>query len=90
MRPPGLAEAADERRMRRFEENQRRVQPFQAPQQAVHLREVGQKALLAHVHHNRDARDAFTAHQFGQCGDERRGDVIDAEIPEIFERADGL
>ena len=65
MRPPRLAEAPDQRRVRRFEKDQRRIQPLHAAQLPVGLRKLGQKVLLPNVDDDGDAGNAFAAHELG-------------------------
>ena len=90
MRPPRFAEAPHERGVRRLEEDQRRVQPFHAPQLPVRLRELREKILFPDVHDDGDARDAFAPHEIGERRNERRRNVVDAEVAEILERPDRL
>src|SRR5687768_6847450 len=85
MRPPRLAEAADESRVRRLEKDQGRVEPLHGAQLPVRLRKFRKEVFLADVDDNRHPRDAFAAHKLCERWDERRWNVVDAEVTEIFE-----
>ena len=92
MRPPRLAEAAHERRVARLEEDENRVQLRQLAQAAEDFRKRRQESPFAHVDHDRDLFDiaARVQRQLGQRGNERRRKVVDAEVAEVFERANRL
>ena len=66
------------------------IQPLHAAQLPVRLRELREKILFADVHDDRHARDAFAPHELGQRRNERRRNVVDAEVAEIFERPNRL
>jgi hypothetical protein len=55
VRPARLAETAHQRGVRRFEEDQRRIQSFHPPQLPVGSRELGDEVLLADVDDDGDA-----------------------------------
>ena len=92
MRPPRLAEAPHQRRVARLEEDQHRVQPRHLPQLPEDLRERRQEAALADVDDDRDLLDvaAGAQRQLRQRRNQRRRQVVDAEVAEILERADRL
>ena len=92
MRPACFAEAADERRVARFEEDQHRIEPGHFPQPPENLRERRQKSAFADVDHDCDFVDAATGpdRQPRERGNQRRRQIVDAEVPEIFERANRL
>ena len=92
MRPPRLAEAPHERRVARLEEDQHRVEPRHLPQPPEDRRELRQEAALAHVDDDRDLVDvaAGAQRQLRQRRNERRRQVVDAEVAEVLERADRL
>ena len=91
MRPPGLAEAPDQRRVAGLEEDQHRIQAAHLAQLLEDLRERRQEVAFAHVDDDRDLVDVAAAHrQLGQRRDQRRRQVVDAEVAEILERADRL
>src|SRR5688572_15006257 len=90
MRPSRLAEAAHERGVGRLEKDQSRVEPLHAAQLPVRLGKFSEEVFLPDVDDNRHACDAFAAHQLCESRNERRWDVVDAEIAEIFERANRL
>ena len=92
MRPPRFAEAPHQRRVARFEKNQDRIEPRHLPQLLKHRRERRQESALTHVDDDRDLGDvaAGRQRQLGERRNQRRREVVDTEVPEIFERADCL
>ena len=92
MRPPRLAEAPHERGVARLEEDQHRIEPRHLPQPLEDLRERRQEVALAHVDDDGDLADvaAGAERQLRERRDQRRRQVVDAEVAEILERADRL
>ena len=92
MRAPRFAEPPDERRVARFQKNQDWVQPRHLPKLLEDLRKRRQEAALAHVDDDGDFLDvsAGTLRQLRERRDERGRQVVDAEVAEIFQRADRL
>ena len=92
VRPPRLAEPPHERVVARFEEDQHRVEPRHLPQPAEDHRKLREEVALAHVDDDGHLVDvAAGAHrQLGERGDQRRRQVVDAEVAEVLERANRL
>ncbi len=92
MRPARLAEAPCEDRVARLEKDENRVQALQRAQLPEDLGERREEPALAHVDDDRDLLDlrAGPQRQLRERRNQRRRQVVDAEIPEILERADRL
>ena len=91
VRTPGLAEPSDERVVTGLEEDQHRIEARHRPQAREDLRKRRQQVFLTDVDDDRDLVDLSAAQrQLRQRRNERRRKVVDAEVPEVFERANRL
>ncbi len=92
MGPPRLAESPDQRFMARFEEDEGRVQPGGRLELPPHARKLAEETALADVDDQRHFRQdrAFTARQRGERRHELRGEIVDAEVAEVLQRANRL
>src|SRR5262245_13216564 len=91
MRAPRFAESPNESRITGFEKNQDRIQAAHRPNPVENPWELRQVVSLAHVDDDGHFFHATVSQrQLRQGRDQRRRKIVDAEIPEIFERAYGL
>ena len=92
MGPARLAEPPHERRVAGLEEDQHRVQPGHLPQPTEDPGKRREEIALTDVNDDGDLLDVAAApqRQGRHCRNQRRRQVVDAEVAEILERADGL
>ena len=92
MRPARFAEPAYERRIRGIKKDQNGVQARHTRQLPVHSGEVGQELPFADVHDDGGlADDVFGPEgKFSERNEQGRGQVVDAEVSEVFECSNGL
>ena len=85
MRAARFAEAADQRIVARFDEDQR--DGMLAAQPAVHLRQIFDLLALASVHEQRGALDFSAAAlvKFAEGGNQSNGKIVYAVKAEVFE-----
>src|SRR5688572_26456699 len=92
MRAARLAEPPDKSRVGRLEIDQRRLEVAACFQLAIDPREFLDEAALPDVDDDGHLRQAglFVRRQLGHGRNQLRRQVIDAEVAEVFERADRL
>src|SRR4051812_28051406 len=92
MRTARLAEPPYQRGMAGLEEDQRGIHPGRLLQLAERSRELTQEPSLAHVDDDRHLveRGIVPRHQLRHGRNQLRRQVVDTEVAEILEGADGL
>src|SRR5687767_10804970 len=75
-----------------FEKDETRLDARHALQSSIDLREFLQEPTFAHVGDDSDAFESgvAAADELRERGNQLAGQVVDAEISEVFERPDGV
>ena len=92
MRPARLAEAPDQRHVGRFQKNQHRIQPRHRPQLPEDFWKRRKEPAFTDIDDDSHFVDvaAGAQRQLGERGNQRRWQVVDAEVTEVLERANRL